>query len=416
MEQVKKYFKGDRIIWGVILCLTLFSVLAVYSSTGTLAYKRHGGNAAYFLFSHGASLILGFAAIYVTHLIPYKYYSRLAQILLYVSIPLLGLTLVLGTSLNSASRWLTLPGIGLTIQTSDFAKLALIMYIARMLSLKQEDIKDFRKAFLPVIIPVGLVCALILPANLSTSLLIFVVSVILMFIGRISIKHLLLLGGVGIVFLALFIWLAPMTKTRLGNRVETWKHRIENFAGGKKDEKQEAKEQNNFQAEQAKIAVATGGIIGKGPGNSVQRNFLPHPYSDFIYAIIVEEYGLVGGVIVLFLYLYLLYRAGVIVRKADRTFPAFLTIGLAVSLVFQAMINMAVAVNLFPVTGQTLPLVSMGGSSILFTSSALGIILSVSRGINKEEVEIPEKNNEATSKNEAKPEVDDDKITELAKA
>jgi cell division protein FtsW len=411
-ERFKKYFLGDRIIWGVILCLTLFSVLAVYSSTGTLAYRFQGGNTTYYIFKHISFMIIGFAAIYVTHLIPYRYYSRLAQVLLYISIPLLGLTLVLGTSLNSASRWLTLPGIGLTIQTSDFAKLALIMYIARMLSLKQDEIKDFKKAFLPIIIPVGLVCALILPANLSTSLMIFIVSVVLMFIGRISVKHLLLLGGVGIVFLSLFIWLAPMTKTKLGYRVETWKHRIE---GGDKEEKA----QSNFQADQAKIAVATGGIIGKGPGNSIQRNFLPHPYSDFIYAIIVEEYGLIGGVVVLFLYLYLLYRAGVLVRKADRTFPAFLTIGLSISLVFQAMINMAVAVNLIPVTGQTLPLVSMGGSSILFTSSALGIILSVSRGINKEEMPVADKsadNDAGKVEPEASSNVDDDKVVEIAKA
>ena len=397
MINLKRYFKGDGIIWGVILLLTLFSVLAVYSSTGTLAYKYQGGNTTYYVIKHISFMMVGFAAIYVTHLIPYRYYSRLAQLFLYISIPLLGLTLVLGTSLNSAARWLTLPGIGLTIQTSDFAKLALIMYIARMLSLKQDEIKDFKKAFLPIIVPVGLVCILILPANLSTSLMVFIVSIILMFIGRISIKHLSILGGIGIVCLALFIWIAPMTKTKIGFRVETWKHRVESYVGGVKDEG----EHDNFQANQAKIAVATGGIIGKGPGNSIQRNFLPHPYSDFIYAIIIEEYGLIGGVVILFLYLYLLYRAGVIVRKADRTFPAFLTFGLTLSLVFQAMINMAVAVNLFPVTGQTLPLVSMGGSSILFTSAAMGIILSVSRGINKEEVEIAE---------EPKPEAEPDNI------
>jgi cell division protein FtsW len=388
IEQVNKYLKGDKIIWGVILILSLLSLLAVYSSTGTLAYRYQGGNTIYYFLKHGSFLFVGLAAIYITHLIPYKYYSRLAQIFLYISIPLLGLTLVLGTSLNSASRWLTLPGIGLTIQTSDFAKVALMMYIARVLSLKQEEIKDFKKAFLPVIIPVGIVCALILPANLSTSMMIFVVSVILMFIGRISIKHLALLGGVGVVFLALFIWLAPMTHTSIGNRVGTWKHRIENFIGKGEETKSEKSDDNNFQSDQAKIAVATGGILGKGPGNSTQRNFLPHPYSDFIYAIIVEEYGMIGGIIVLFLYLYLLFRAGVIVRKCERTFPAFLTIGLALLLVFQAMINMAVAVNLFPVTGQTLPLVSMGGSSILFTSSALGIILSVSRAVNNEGVEV----------------------------
>ncbi len=259
-ESFRKYFRGDGIIWGVILCLTLISVLAVYSSTGTLAYKYQGGNTTYYILKHISFMVVGFVAIYITHLIPYRYYSRLAQVFLYTAIPLLALTLVLGTTLNSASRWLTLPGIGITIQTSDFAKLALIMYIARMLSLKQDEIKDFKKAFLAIIIPVGIVCILILPANLSTSLMVFAVSVILMFIGRIPVKHLLLLGLVGIIFLGLFVLIAPHTKTRIGYRVETWKHRVETYFGKDKEEG----EQNNFQAEQAKIAVATGGILGKG--------------------------------------------------------------------------------------------------------------------------------------------------------
>jgi len=398
---LKKYFKGDGIIWGVVISLSLISMLAVYSSTGTLAYKFQGGNTTYYILKHFSFMLVGLVAIYITHLIPYKYYSRLAQLFLIIAVPLLAVTLVLGTALNSAPRWLTLPGIGITIQTSDFAKLAIIMYIARILSLRQEEIKDFYKAFLPIIFPVGIVCVLILPANLSTSLIIFIVSVILMFIGRISIRHIMLLGFMGALLITCFVWLAPMTKTGFGYRVETWKHRVESFFSKKDKEKGE---EENFQVQQAKIAVAMGGIIGKGPGNSTQRNFLPHPYSDFIFAIIVEEYGLIGGVIVLFLYLYLLYRAGVIVRKANRTFPAFLTIGLAISLVFQAMINMAVAVNLIPVTGQTLPLVSMGGSSILFSSAALGIILSVSRGINKEEIDIssrlPEEEAEPAPKKE----------------
>lgn len=397
-ERIEKNLKGDKIIWAIILLLSLLSLLAVYSSTGTLAYRYHGGNTIYYFFKHGSYMLLGLGAIYVTHLIPYKYYLRLAQIFLYLSVPLLLLTIAMGTSLNSASRWLTVPVIGLTIQTSDFAKIALIMYIARTLAMKQDEIKDFKKAFLPVIIPVGVICTLILPANLSTALMIFMVSVILMFIGRISIKHLSLLGLCGIIFLTLFIIIAPMTKTSLGNRVETWKHRIVNFSGNN-DDKKEANDAN-FQSEQAKIAVATGGILGKGPGNSTQRNFLPHPYSDFIYAIIVEEYGLIGGILVLALYLALLFRAGVIVRKSERTFPAFLAIGLTLLLVFQAMINMAVSVNLVPVTGQTLPLVSMGGSSMLFTSSAIGIILSVSRSIikEKEEKEAKEENIEAENK------------------
>ncbi|HOT15161.1 MAG TPA: FtsW/RodA/SpoVE family cell cycle protein [Bacteroidales bacterium] len=394
-ERVEKNLKGDKIIWAIILLLSLLSLLAVYSSTGTLAYRYHGGNTIYYFFKHASYMLLGLGAIYITHLIPYKYYLRLAQIFLYLSAPLLLLTLVMGTSLNSASRWLTVPVIGLTIQTSDFAKIALIMYVARTLALKQDEIKDFKKAFLPVIIPVGIICTLILPANLSTALMIFMVSVILMFIGRVSIKHLSLLGLCGIIFLSLFIIIAPMTHTNLGNRVKTWKHRIVNFSGNNDDKKET--NDANFQSEQAKIAVATGGILGKGPGNSTQRNFLPHPYSDFIYAIIVEEYGLVGGIFVLSLYLALLFRAGVIVRKSERTFPAFLAIGLALLLVFQAMINMAVSVNLVPVTGQTLPLVSMGGSSMLFTSAAIGIILSVSRSIIKEK-EVKEENKEDENK------------------
>jgi cell division protein FtsW len=259
VETYKTYFKGDKIIWGVIFCLSLISLLAVYSSTGTLAYKYQEGNTAYYVLKHASFMLVGLVAIYITHLVPYRYYSRLSQILLYLSIPLLLFTLVMGTSLNSASRWLTLPGIGITIQTSDFAKLALIMYIARMLSQKQDEIKDFKKTFIPIIIWVGIICALILPANLSTALMLFMVSVILMFIGRVSIKHLLTLGGFGIVFLALFIFIAPMTHSRLGNRVETWKHRVENFFSSESD-----KEDSNFQAEQAKIAVATGGVLGKG--------------------------------------------------------------------------------------------------------------------------------------------------------
>ena len=371
VDYLKKYLKGDTVIWAVIFALSLFSILAVYSSTGTLAYRFKEGNTTYYIFKHGVILLIGLCIIYVTHLIPYKYYSRLSQIFLYISVPLLLLTLLLGTNINSASRWLTLPGIGLTIQTSDLAKLALIMYVARMLSMNQDNIKDFRKAFIPIVMPVIIVCILIVPANLSTAALLFVTSVILMFIGRISIKHLLLLAAVGIVALSLFIVIALAFKIQ--GRIGTWKNRIENFTK-KGDEA-------SYQVEQSKIAVVTGGIIGKGPGKSVQRNFLPHPYSDFIFAIIIEEYGVVGGLFLMFLYLYILYRAGVMVRKSNRTFPAFLSIGLAISLVFQAMINMGVAVDLLPVTGQTLPLVSMGGSSLLFTSVAFGIILSVSRGV-----------------------------------
>jgi len=314
--------------------------------------------------------------IFITHLIHYKYYSRLSQLLIGIAVVLLIITLFLGTNVNQAMRWLTLPGLGFTIQTSDFAKLALIMYIARVLSMKQGEIKSFKEAFLPVIIPVVIICVLILPANLSTAALIFGISFLLMFIGRISIKHLLASGGVAILLLALFITVGTLVKKE--GRINTWKNRIENYfeKGG----------EENYQSQQAKIAIATGGLFGKNPGKSVQRNFLPNPYSDFIYAIIVEEYGLIiGGIPILLAYLFLMFRAGVIVRKCDRTFPAFLAIGLTLMIVVQAMVNMSVVVGIFPVTGQTLPLVSMGGSSMLFTSIAFGIILSISRNLNETE-------------------------------
>lgn len=386
-EILSKYFKGDKVIWGVIFALSIFSLLAVYSSTGTLAYKYQEGNTAYYIIKHFVLLAAGLGIIFITHLIPYKYYSRLSQVFLYLSIFLLAITLVMGTSLNQASRWLTLPGLGFTIQTSDFAKLALIMYIARVLSLRQDDKKlnDFNGAFVSLILPIVIVCGLIMPANLSTAVILFSTSFLLMFIGRVKVKYLVGVGFVGVLVIALII--AGVVISGNQGRVGTWQHRIESFTGGESED--------NYQIEQSKIAIATGGIFGKGPGNSTQRNFLPHPYSDFIYSIIIEEYGFFGGVIVLFLYLFLLYRAGVIVRKSRRTFAAFLAIGLTISLVFQAMINMGVAVHLFPVTGQTLPLVSMGGSSILFTGVAFGIILSVSRSVEKNDELITEPETES---------------------
>ena len=375
-ESLKKYFHGDGVIWGVIIALSLISLLAVYSATGTLAYKYQHGNTSYYVLKHLTYMFIGLMITFVTHHIPYQFYSRLSQLFLIICVPLLFVTLFFGQNLNDASRWLTLPGIGLTIQTSDFAKLALIMYLARLLSLKQDEIKDLKKAFVPLLLPVAVVCALILPANFSTAAILFFTSLVIMFIGRVRIKQILALVGIGIVLGGLYIGIALLTNH--DGRIKVWQHRIENFVSGESEE--------NFQAEQAKIAIATGGIKGKGPGNSTQRNFLPHPYSDFIYAIIIEEYGLVGGLAIMSLYLWLLFRAGIIVRKSDKTFPAFLAIGLTIILVFQAMINMAVAVNLFPVTGQTLPLVSMGGSSQLFTYFSLGIILSVSRSTKKQKV------------------------------
>ena len=373
-----KYFKGDRTIWLVVFILTLFSLLAVYSSTGTLAYKYQSGNTEFYLFRQARFLIIGLVLMYLAHRIRYNVYSRLSQIALFVAIPLLVLTLIIGTNLNSASRWLSLPGINATFQTSDLAKLALIMFVARMLSRRQENIKDFKTAFLPIMIPVLIVCGLILPANLSTSLLVFFTCIVLMFIGRINMKYILYMGLIGAVCLSLFV-VIKLNSADTG-RVGTWKARIEHFRNGDSND--------NYQADQAKIAIAGGGLVGKFPGNSTQRNFLPHPYSDFIFAIIIEEYGFIfGGVLMIFLYLLLFFRVIRFINHSPRAFATLLAAGCSFMLVFQALINMAVAVNLFPVTGQPLPLVSMGGTSTLFTSIALGIILSVSREVEKEKKE-----------------------------
>ena len=375
MNWLNQYTKGDKTIWIIVFILSLVSLLAVYSSTGTLAYKNQEGNTQYYLFKHLVILLFGILLMFITHRIPYNYYSRIAQIALFITIPLLLITLLTGTNLNQASRWIALPGTNLTFQTSDFAKLALIMYVARALARKQENIKDFKSAFLPIMFPVILVCGLILPANFSTAAVLFTTSLLLMFIGRVNMKYIGIMIAAGAVCLAIFLLIAK--NFGHSTRIQTWENRIENFS-------KKGDSDANYQVDQAQIAIATGGITGKGPGHSTQRNFLPHPYSDFIYAIIIEEYGLIGGIFMVFLYLMLLGRTVMIVKKSPKAFAALLAVGCSFSLVFQALINMAVAVHLFPVTGQTLPLVSMGGTSLWFTSIAIGILLSVSRNIENE--------------------------------
>lgn len=369
MQFIDKYIKGDRVIWAVVLLLAICSILVVYSSIVTLAYKYQGGNTEFFLFKHSIILGVGFLLMYFAHKVNYRYYSRISQIALIIAIPLLGVTLITGQSINEASRWLVIPVINQTFQTSDLAKLALIMFLARTLSKRQENIKDFNQAFVPIMVPVLVVCGLILPANFSTAAMLFVTSLVVMFIGRINFAYIISLVTIGMVCFGIF--LAVVLNSNNTGRIGTWKNRVENFIEGDSE--------GNYQVEQSKVAIATGGIIGKGPGGSTQRNFLPHPYSDFIFAIVVEEYGIIGGALILLLYLILLYRGILIAKDAPQTFGALLAIGLSFSLVFQGMINMAVAVNLFPVTGQPLPMVSMGGTSIWFTCLAIGIILSVSR-------------------------------------
>ena len=373
MSEELTHMKGDRVIWMVVVILSLLSLLAVYSSTGTLAYKYQEGNTVYYLVKHLIILVLGFILMYLAHKVKYTYYSRIFQVALYIAIPLLIITLFFGKDVNEAKRALPLP-FGLTFQASDLAKLTLIIYLARILTKKQEALHDFKSLFLPVMLPIILVCGLILPSNLSTAVMLFITSLVLLFIGRIRWLNLFRFIGIAVGALVLFICVLLLLPKEKQGRLETWQHRIESFSGGGEEEDQ---------VTQSKIAVASGGVFGKMPGNSTQRNFLSHPYSDFIFAIILEEYGLIGGAFLVLLYMILLFRAVRIVTKIPRTFGAFLTIGVAFSLVFQALINMGVAVDLLPVTGQPLPLVSMGGTSIWFTSLSIGIILSVSKEVSK---------------------------------
>ncbi|SMO54220.1 cell division protein FtsW [Saccharicrinis carchari] len=376
---LQKYFKGDPILWGVIAFLAAISLLAVYSATGSLAYRMQGGNTYYYMMKHLVFLLLGMLLMLWIHQLNYRIFAKYATVALWVSIGLLALTLITGISLNQASRWLTLPGIGVSFQPSELAKIALVMYIARTLARNQDEKVGAKEAFKPIMIYVTLVCALIFTEDFSTAFLIGFTAFLLMFIGRVPAKY--LLGTIGVVGLMAVILFFASPHLPFLHRAATWKARIERFV----DDDDQVSE-GSYQSRQAQMAVATGGFFGKGPGNSKQRNFLPHPYSDFIFAIIVEEWGLLGALLVVMSYMVFLFRAGVLVRGSTRTFPAFLAIGLSYLLVFQGFFNMGVAVGIFPVTGQPLPLVSMGGTSILFTCIAMGAILSVSRN-NMEEAE-----------------------------
>jgi cell division protein FtsW len=388
-----KKTRGDKYIWGIVIFLALTSLLVVYSATGSLAYKLYKGNTEVYLFKQIAFITVGMVVIYFAHRINYTIYSRIALYLFLGSIPLLIYTLFFGAKINEGSRWIMLPVIRMTVQTSDLAKLALFMYLARMLSRKQEVIKDFKSGFIPLIAPVGIICALIAPANLSTALLTGATSLLLMFIGRVSIKHIMMVVGIAMIPVLILIGVAAAThsdkadrldgrnvgtaeKLKSVGRVGTWIKRVQDFMYAKGDEKP-------YQLQQSFIAIAKGGVVGMGPGNSQQRNFLPHPYSDFIYAIIIEEYGLIGGAVIIFIYLVFLLRCISVFKRCPFAFGAFLAMALSFTLVIQALANMAVTVGLVPVTGVTLPLVSMGGSSFLFTCASIGIILSVASNVEK---------------------------------
>jgi len=397
--------KGDRVIWALVVLLVLISLLVVYSATGSLAYKMYKGNTEVYLFKQVAFIAVGIVCIYFAHRVNYTIYSTVSTLLFLLVIPLLIYTLFFGVTMNEGSRWIRLPIINLTFQTSDFAKLALFMYLARQLSKRQHVIKDFKKGFLPLIIPIILICGLIAPANLSTALLLGASCMLLLFIGRVRTKHLLLTGAIALIPVFLLVLAAVYqhsksadtdvvaakeTSSKLFVRVDTWINRVEAFMYGSKD----ADNDDNYQTNQAKIAIAKGGMLGVGPGNSTQRNFLPQAYNDFIYPIIIEEYGLIGGAFIVFIYLVFLYRSIRIFKRCPFAFGAFLALGLSFTLAIQAISNMAVSVNILPVTGVTLPLISMGGSSFLFTCVSIGIILSVARNVEKMEkpVEINEKN------------------------
>ncbi|MCB0626326.1 MAG: FtsW/RodA/SpoVE family cell cycle protein [Saprospiraceae bacterium] len=362
--------KGDRVIWMIVAVLALFSVLAVYSATGTLAYRERGGNTEAYLLKHGFILGLGLFITYLCYLIHYTRYKQMAPWLMVIAIPLLMYTIFLGEDINNARRWIELPFVGITFQTSDFAKLALIIFVAREITRHKDYIKDFNKAFLPILVPIVIICGLIAPADLSTALILFTTSVLMLFVGRVDLRYILLLLFLGVVVFALLIAIGRFFPDVV--RVETWVSRVSDFI---------TDPDGDYQVRHGKIAIASGQYFGLGPGNSVMRNYLPAPYSDFIYSIICEEYGLVGGFVILFLYVLLFVRTVTLVTKSPKAFGAMVAIGISLNLVIQALANMAVSVNLVPVTGLTLPMVSMGGTSVLFTCISFGILLSVSKYI-----------------------------------
>jgi len=373
MTEFFKNIKGDRTIWAIIGALALFSFLPVYSASTNLVYVAGKGTTLGYLLKHALLLVLGFGIVYATHKIPYRYFSGLSVLILPVVILLLVYTLTQGTVIDgaNASRWIRIPFVGIGFQTSTLASVILMIYVARYLSRNKEKEILFKDSMLYLWVPVGIVLALILPANFSTTAISFAMILILCFLGGYPAKYLAGIVGAGVLVLALFILSARAFPDAMKNsRVGTWSSRIENFASGN--------EEDNYQAEKAKIAIASGEIYGKGPGKSVQKNFLPQSSSDFIYAIIGEEFGLLGALMIIILYLGLLFRLVIIATKTSTIFGTLLVLGVGLPIIFQAMINMAVAVGLFPVTGQPLPLISTGGTSIWMTCFAIGIVLSVS--------------------------------------
>ena len=374
--------KGDRTIWVVFGLLCLASMLAVYSSAGIMEYRFGGSGAGYHIIKHFLIILAGAFIVYVIHQVPFSFFSAVAPSFLVLSIGLLFLTMFAGEEINDARRWLSIPVIGLTFQTSDLAKVASILYLARNISTKQAVIKDFKSAFIPLLVPIVVICLLIAPADLSSAMILFATCLIMLFVGRIQVKYIGLIFLCGLICLALLILIGQVLPEF--TRFDTWMSRINDFVMG------DASRDNI----QAKIAIAQGGWFGLGPGNSIQRNFIAYPYADFIFAIICEEYGVIGAFTILFLYIMLLFRCTKLLTRSRKAFGALLAFGLCMSIVLQALANIAVSVHLVPATGLTLPMVSMGGTSLLFTAMQFVIILSVSRQVEKDGLHLKNENDE----------------------
>jgi cell division protein FtsW len=373
MTKILKNIRGDRTIWAIIALLAIFSFLPVYSASTNLVYVVENGTTLGHLLKHTMLLVLGFVIIYATHKIPYRYFSGLSVLLIPVVIVLLVYTLMQGKTISgvNASRWIRIPFMGLGFQTSTLAGVVIMMYVARYLARNRDKIIRFKESIVQLWLPVGLILILILPANFSTTAIIFTSVLMLTFLGGYPLKYLGSILGIGVLVFMIFLLTAKaFPDTFKNSRINTWVNRVESFA--------EPDSEANYQADKAKIAIASGEIQGKGPGKSVQKNFLPQSSSDFIYAIIVEEFGLIGAIFLLILYLGLLFRIVIVANKTETIFGTLLVLGVGIPIIFQALINMAVAVGLFPVTGQPLPLISAGGTSIWMTCFAIGIVLSVS--------------------------------------
>jgi cell division protein FtsW len=391
MRELFRHLEGDRAIWALVAILAIFSFMPVYSASTNLVYVVGSGSTMGHLVKHAVLLSMGFAIMFAIQKVPYRYFSGGSVLLFPLVIALLLYTLLQGVTIGgaNASRWIQVPFVGVGFQTSTFASLVLMVYVARYLARNKDIEIQFKESFLQLWVPVGLTLVLILPANFSTTAILFCMVLVLVYLGGYPIRYLLYIVGVALASLAFFVLVVKAFPDAMPNRVNTWQHRIENFSNSDAEE--------GYQVEKAKIAIATGGLTGRGPGKSIQKNFLPQSTSDFIFAIIVEEYGLVGSFLVLFFYFLLLFRIFVAAKKAGTVFGTLLVIAVGIPIVFQAMINMAVATNLLPVTGQTLPLISSGGTSIWMTCLALGIVLSVSAAQDVTETQLEEESEDPLS-------------------